>query len=56
MKIKAAVGATFNEIFQRDQPKWSVRIIMSGGFHALDRSDSLSLSLSLSLSKSNKII
>lgn len=35
MKFKAAESATFNEHFQRDQLKWSVRIIMSGEFHGL---------------------
>lgn len=39
MKFKAAESATFNEIFQSGELKWSIRIIMSGGFHGLDRSD-----------------
>ena len=37
MKFKAAESSTLNEIFQIGELKWSIRIIMSGGFHGLDR-------------------
>lgn len=41
MKFKAAESSTFNETFQRGELKWFLRIIMSCGFHGLDRSDAL---------------
>lgn len=37
VKFKAAESSTLNEIFQIGELKWSIRIIMSGGFHGLDR-------------------